>query len=585
MTTTITLTPTLTLSVADQRMKQSSIEAMWATITQYIRATGRTAKIAVLDGTELLRMWELAPDGTRTPIELDPATTPETASFRLTLSPWMMSVPYDSGPDLREVSTLAVARAQATEAATAGGVELILQTIGTDEDSAQTIEPVSPETVTATQALTEDTDEDLFDELAEEDGDAPDEATHRFRRRAIIGGAALSLVLLGSLTAGGWAMLHDPEPTTAPAAQDTSATAEPSATPEASESAQEQVPHAVAPDGFSGTPAWEVVGATDQSSGLSWDGKHVGAVSGRALDVVDTETGEVTDSTDLPAALDSGPHPLRDGDDGGLLMPAEDQIMTWSTEHGLVESEISEDDRLVLRGTTAFTVPQNDDTRPDAIQVVTTEGLKEYTSPGSSASPIGPARTGGILWASNEDGGSLIHANAEGEEESRTRLIGPSEGTTILSWLGATEDYAAAIWANDGSGSILTIHDAETGKVVDTTELGSTGAGAGMQIVPSIDGKHLIAGTTLVNLDTGTIGDTVTDITSTSQAVEAVPGGWVAAQTDGTQMLLSPEGETQDSPETTESLLGLTESGDIVADNRGAIAAFTPAPETEGGTQ
>lgn len=582
MTTTITLTPTLTLYVADRRIMQSSIDAVWATIGQHLRATGRASKIAVLDGTELLRMWELAPDGTRTPSDLDPTTTPEAASFRLTLSPWMMSVPYDSGPGIREVSNLAVARAQAAEAATAGGVELILQTTGTDEDSAQVIEPISPETIAAMQPPTEEAEGDLFDDLVDEDDDTPDEATRRFRRRAIIGGAALSLFLLGSITAGGWAALHGTEPTPTPSAQPTEAQPEPSTTPEASESAQEQVPHAIAPDGFSGTPAWEVVGATDQSSGLTWNGQHVGAVSGRALDVVDTETGEVTESVDLPATPESGPYPLRDGNEGGLLLPAEKRVMTWSTEHGLVESEIGEDDRLVLRGTTAFTVPQNDDTRPDAIQLVTTDGLKEYTSPGSSASPIAPARTGGFLWASSTEGGSLIHAEASGEEESTTRLIGPSEGTTISRWLGATEDYAAAIWANDGSGSILAIHDAETGKVVDTTELGSTGAGAGMQIVPSTDGEHLIAGTTRVDLDTGEIGDAIEGVSSTSQAIEAVPGGWVAAQTDGTQMLLSPDGDSQDSPEPTESLLGLTETGDIVVDNRGAIAAFTPELDNEG---
>lgn len=254
--------------------------------------------------------------------------------------------------------------------------------------------------------------------------------------------------------------------------------------------------------------------------------------------------------------------------------------MTWSQDHGLVETKLGEKDRLVVRGTTAFTVPQNDDTRPDAIKVVTTNGLTTYTSPSSTASPIGPTDNGAFLWASNSEGGSLIRATASGEASSSTRLVGPSKGTTISKWIGANENYAAAIWSNDGSGSVLAIHDAQTGKVIDTEPLGSTGAGAGMNIVPSTDGRHIIAGTSLVDLENGKAAGTVEIGTSSSQSVQAVPGGWIAAQADGTQFLITEDGDSLDSPESTESLLGLTGSGNVVVDNRGAIAAFTP--ETDG---
>lgn len=578
MTTTITLTPTLTLTVADRRIQQSSIDSVWDTITQHIRATGRATQVAVLDGAQLLRMWRIAPDGTRTPVEVDSNTTPADASFRLLLSPWMMSVPHADGPQIHEVSTLSVARAQATQAAQAGDVELILQTAGTDEDEAEVIAPIDDEPITATQPLDDDLFEDLEPEEEFEDT-GPDEATRRFRRRMLIGGATLSLFLLGGLGLAGWSMTQSPEATQSEPAD--AASSSPAPEPSgATESAHAFETEAIAPAGFSGTPAWEVVGATDQSSSMTSTGQHVGAVSGRALDVVNTDDGEVAESVTLPATPQIGPYPLGTDEDGGLLMATDSQLMTWSKDHGLVESKIDKDDRLVQRGTTAFVVPHNDDTRPDALQLVTTDGLREYTSPdGSSAAPIGPARDGGFLWASSDEGGSLVHADSDGEKESTTRLIGPAKGTTISQWIGATEDYAVAIWANDGSGSVLAIHDAETGEVVDTEDL-STGAGSGLRVVPSVDGRHLIAGSTLVDLQDGQITGSVDIGSSSSQSVVAVPGGWIAAKSDGTQFLISSDGESLDSPESTESLLGLTETGNVVADNRGAIAAFTP--DTEG---
>lgn len=581
--TTITLTPTLTLSVADRRIQQSSIEAVWSTISQHIRATGRVTTVAVQDGHQVLRLWQLTPDGSREMLDVDPATSLDTAGFRLILSPWLMTVPYEDGPEVKEVSTLDVARAQVAEAATAGGVDLVLQTSGTDQDTSEIIAPTAPEDITAVQDI-DDEDEDLFEDLADEEDDGPSPAARRFRRRMIIGGSALSLFLIGSLGAAGWAFLHPPQSTEQP----TQAASQESS-PQPTEEAEPISSQAIAPAGFSGTPAWEVVGATDQSSGMTSDGEHVGAVSGRALDVVNTKDGEVVDSVTLPASPDSGPHPLGNADAGGMMLSTDDRIMTWSPDHGLVETKIGEKNRLVRRGTTAFTVPQNDDTRPDTLQLVTTDGMHTYKSPdGSAAAPIGPVRNGGFLWASNAEGGQIIHAQDTGKKTSSMRLIGPSKGTTISQWLGASQDYAAVIWSNDGSGSVLAIHDTETGEVVDTTDLGSSGVGSGLRIVPSVDGKQLIAGSNLLDLDTGHVIGTVDVGFSTSQSVEAVPGGWItapAAHTSTVQTLISPDGDSQETPESTEALLGLTESGDIVVDNRGAIAKFTPESEPEGESQ
>lgn len=580
MTTTITLTPTLTLSVADRRMPQPSIEAVWAAIAQHTRATGRASTIAVLDGAEQLRLWQLNADGARAQLERQPGSTTEIADFRLLLSPWMMSVPRETGPEIHEVSTLTVARAQASEAATAGDVDLILQTAGTDEDTAETISPIGPEAITATQEPEEE--EDLFDELADDEDVTPDEATRRFRRRAIIGGSALALFLGVSMTAAGWTMFAGPGPsaTTAAPTPAPTATDEPTATDPSTAAPVRS--EALPPAGFSGTPTWEVVGATDQSSGLSWTGKEAAAVSGRTLDIVDTDSGDLLESETLPRTPEAGPYPLASTtDEGGILLPGEDSVMTWSPEAGLKDTELPEDHRLVVRGTTVFTVPHNDDTRPDAIQLVTPEGLEEITSPGNSAAPIGMSQDDGFLWASSTDGGTLIRASDSGEVEDSTRLIGPSSGTTISQWLGATDDYAAAIWANDGSGSILTIHDAETGKVVKTQELGSSSS-AGLRIVPTHDDSHLLVGSTPINLSTGSIADPVEDLSSTNRSVRAVPGGWLAASSEGTPLLISPEGEVQSSPSEAEALLGIADSGDLVVDHRGALAAFTPAPDTEG---
>ncbi|KAA9393002.1 hypothetical protein FCK90_14455 [Kocuria coralli] len=561
-------------------MPQSTIKDVWSAIAQHTRATGRASTIVVLDGSEQLRLWRLAPDGARTQLDVEPGARTETADFTLSLSPWMMSVPRANGPDVREVSTLAVARAQAGEAATAGGVELILQTAGTDADTAETVAPAQPETIEAIQDL-QDEEADLFDELADDEPEAaPDEYTRRFRRRAIIGGTALALFLGCSLAAGGWALVAG-TPQAPPAAAPTTAAPSPNesqATDDPSRAAPIES-QAQAPAGFSGTATWEVIGATDQRSGLSRAGTEAGAVSGRTLDLVDTDSGELLESLTLPHTPAGGPYPLASPtSQGGMMLPADGSVMTWSPSSGLMDIELPEDHRLVTRGTTAFTVPQNHDTRPEAIQLLTPGGLTEITSPGGSSSPIGPAEEG-FLWASNSDGGTLIRATNEGEVEDQTRLIGPASNTTISQWLGANDDYAAAIWANNGTGSTMTIHDAETGRVVDSLDMGSTGAGAGLRIVPSHEGDHLMVGARMVDLSTGRIGEQVEGISTSNRSLRAVPGGWIASQTDGTPMLISTDGQVQASPAPSESLLGIADSGDLVVDQRGALAAFTPAPD------
>ncbi|MBZ6376769.1 MAG: hypothetical protein LBE67_17840 [Kocuria palustris] len=568
MPTTITLTPTLTLSVGDRRMPQQRVEDVWSSIAQHTRATDRPATIAVMDGSETLRVWELRPDGSKALLDHESLEAPD---FRLLLSPWTMAVPLDNGPDHREVSTLAVAHAQAEEAARAGAVEIVLQTIGTDLDAAETIDPSPTDEITAQQEVDDVAadDDDLMDDLSD-DNDVAAQAKTKKRRRLVLGSSAAAVLVLAGLGLGTHAMLTNDEPAAAPApetqAPEEAGTEDP-ATPAPIQN------QAIAPAGFSGTPTWEVVGATDQSSGLTWDGEHIGAISNRALDIVAAEDGEITDSLTLPAALDSTPRPLRDGAQGGLLLLAEGRVMTWSQDHGLVDSKISDDDRLIVRGGTAFTVPQRDDVRPDEIRVVTTDGLKKYTSPSSSASPIGPAHNAGYLWASSAEGGSLIHAEASGKEISTTRLIGPSDDATISQWLGATNEHAAVIWS-EGSTGVIAIHDAESGQVVETHDL--TSSSSSMQVVPSSDGQQLLAGTTPIDLDMAQIGSPVGNLSTSNRAIIAVPGGWIATQTDGTSVLISPDGSTTAAPSSAEDLLGLADPGDIVVDHRGALAAFAP---------
>lgn len=576
MPTTITLTPTLTLSVANRSMPQSSIESVWSSINQHTRATGRTSTISIMDGSEQLRLWQLTPEGERTELPVPEVPTGEQADFSLSLSPWKMSVPRPEGPAVHQVSTLAVARAQAVEAATAGDVDLILQTAGTDDDKAETVSPVSPEVIEATQELEDD--DDLWDELEDEEDPQQEKATRRRRRLLVTGACTLGAVVLTGAGLGTWAHLATPssEQAQPAAAAPTTASPTPSSAPS---SAAPVTSAAQAPTGFSGTASWEVVGATDQSAGLSWSGRQSAAVSGRTLNVVSTESGDLIDSLTLPQTTSGAPMPLADPDsDGGVIIEADNAVMTWGPDDDVIETEIPDDRRLVMRGSTAFTVPQNQDTRPESIELITPSGTTEVISPGQSSSPIALSDDG-FLWASATDGGTLIRADFTGEETDSTRLIGPSSGTTIAQWLGASDDYAAAIWANDGSGSILAIHDAETGEVVDTEDLGTSPAG--LRIAPSHDGQYLLAGSTLLDLGTGSISEPVEDMSTTSRDVTAVPGGWTATDTEGGSMFISTTGDTVQAPTETETLLGLADTDDIVVNNRGALAAYPPAPETE----
>lgn len=574
MPTTITLTPTLTLSVANRSMPQSSVESVWSSINQHIRATGRTSTISVMDGSEQLRLWQLTPEGERTELPVPELPTGEQADFSLSLSPWLMSVPRPEGSEVHQVSTLAVARAQAVDAATAGQVELILLTAGTDEDKAETVSPLSPQVIEATEELDDD---DLWAELEDEDDPQQDKTTRRRRWLLVAGACTLGAVVLTGAGLGTWAHLTTPSSEQAPSAAPAPVTASP--TPSSAPSSAAPVTStAQAPLGFSGTASWEAVGATDQSAGLSWSGRHSAAVSGRTLNIVSTESGDLLDSLALPQTTSGAPMPLAGpGSEGGVIIEADDAVMTWGPDDDVIETEIPDDRRLVMRGSTAFTVPQNQDTRPESIELITPSGTTEVTSPGESSSPIGLSDDG-FLWAAATDGGTLIRADFNGEETESTRLIGPSSGTTIAQWLGASDDYAVAIWANDGSGSILAIHDAETGEVVDTEDLGTSPAG--LRIAPSHDGQYLLAGSTLLDLGTGSIGEPVEDMSTTSRDVTAVPGGWTATDTEGGSMFISTAGDTVQAPTETETLLGLAETDDIVVNNRGALAAYPPAPET-----
>lgn len=581
MADTITLTPTLTLVVAGQHQSHETIEDIWSAIAQHVRATRAPSVVPVLDGAQRVRSWRVALDGTRSKIE-----NADTAmdAFAIQLSPWEMTVPTNQGAVTREVSTLEVARAQAQEAATAGDTEIILQIAGTDADTAETITPEPPEaedSATEPSEAADDADEDdLLAGLADEDSEnGPTPQQRRTRRRVLIGGGALSLVLVASLGLAGWSVVASPDPAPQP-----TQTASPSDT----STAAVQNSDAVAPEGFSGTPQWSVVGATDQSSSLSWAGKHVGAVSGTGLNIVDAKTGQLQKTITLPHAPEQGPIPLADPDtEGGLLMATENSVMTWSPVRGFKSTNISTKDRLIMRGPVAFTVPQTDDVRPKTVKLVTTNGLVTYKTPGSSASPIVPIREGGFLWASGSNGGSLVTAGKDGRVRHSTRLIGPNKNMTISRWIGATEKHAAVIWTskNSTSGStenVLVVHDAKTGKVVNTQPLGMAGTTSNLRVVPSLDRNIWLAGNTPVNLETGKIESKLSALSESDAQVRAVPGGWVGTNNEGRSVFLPLDGKPTSSPVEKETLLGAPEPGELIVDHRGTIAAFTSTPTNQG---
>lgn len=568
---TIQLQPQkLSLRAAGTVLDVAGMNEVWSATAQHARATGQPVTLSVLDGSTTLRTWSIAPHGERTQLE----RTPAASTFTLHLAPWVMTVPSEAGPVEREVSTLSVARQQAEDAATSQNHDFTVAVTGADLDDVQVI---SPRPVVMVE---DDEDElDSLEELFADEADAQDpKATagalsaflRKHRKPLIISSAAGAALFIG-LVGGGILLANS---TTNPSESAAAAAAQ---SPDTTSSPRIQTA-AEAPAGFSVNAAWAADGATDQRSALTPSGSVIGTVSGRVLNIIDAETGEVRDTVHLPVKPDTAPVGFQDarGSGEGLVMTGGTTLMIWTAGDGLTTHTTSEKEALQVTGPTVIAVPKSTSTRPDAIRLLHGKDFETWKSPGTGASPITPV-DGGMLWASSVDGGTLVTADAEGKTKSSTRLVGPSPSAKISRWLGASEKFVAVTWSETGREPVLALHAADTGEVVDTTSMGS-GTATSTRAVLGLEKTVMLVGSTPVDLDTGRIGTRTEDLPSTTDAAKAVPGGWLLRAQDGTETIVTSRGSTIISPTSTETLVGLTGEDSVVVDHRGALARFDPAP-------
>lgn len=245
-----------------------------------------------------------------------------------------------------------------------------------------------------------------------------------WRRPAVL--ATVGVLVMGGLGAGAYAAhkATQPEPAAQPAAEATTEAQAQTFEPEITD----EVPPV-----------------------LSADGNLVGASTEDALTVLSAQDGSTVGSIDLPSdssdedesAVTITPH----GDAGFVLVSGRRfAVSDGHTVDDPASWPAGQDQIIVRRGESLF-APQGDAT-PAEVQRV--GDSQEYQSPEDGASFLAINNDDQALWATSEDGGTVITADADGSTTDSRALSGPSEDASLKTWLGVAAD-----------GNILTLWDAD----------------------------------------------------------------------------------------------------------------------------
>ena len=271
---------------------------------------------------------------------------------------------------------------------------------------------------------------------------APAAENKPFYKRAVFL-VPLALVLVVGLLGGGvWGVMfflsNQGERTVAAESHETSAE------PQSPSSAQEKKGDAV-----------QLTGAAEVSA-VSQDGKYVTYLSGKTLYVVSAQTGEEVSKTEVKepdnalSELTIRPH------QGGFAYVGKEFYLTWSSDKKFSEVlrySAKDQQMLTRQGVTAL-VNRDNPSKPAKVTLLGSSP-KEFRTPAEGASFISTDGSR-AYWATSQDGGTVVTADASGKVEGSHKLASPGEGARLTSWAGvSSRGEVMTLWSVDGRSTLV----------------------------------------------------------------------------------------------------------------------------------
>ena len=253
----------------------------------------------------------------------------------------------------------------------------------------------------------------------------------------------LALVLVVGLLGGGvWGVMfflsNQGERTVAAESHETSAE------PQSPDSTQEKKGDAV-----------QLTGAAEVSA-VSQDGKYVTYLSGKTLYVVSAQTGEEVSKTEVKepdsalSELTIRPH------QGGFAYVGKESYLTWSSDKKFSEVlrySAKDQQMLTRQGVTAL-VNRDNPSKPAKVTLLGSSP-KEFRTPAEGASFISTDGSR-AYWATSQDGGTVVTADASGKVEGSHKLASPGEGARLTSWAGvSSRGEVMTLWSVDGRSTLV----------------------------------------------------------------------------------------------------------------------------------
>ena len=294
----------------------------------------------------------------------------------------------------------------------------------------------------------------------------------------------LALVLVVGLLGGGvWGVMfflsNQGERTVAAESHETSAE------PQSPDSTQEKKGDAV-----------QLTGAAEVSA-VSQDGKYVTYLSGKTLYVVSAQTGEEVSKTEVKepdnalSELTIRPH------QGGFAYVGKESYLTWSSDKKFSEVlrySAKDQQMLTRQGVTAL-VNRDNPSKPAKVTLLGSSP-KEFRTPAEGASFISTDGSR-AYWATSQDGGTVVTADASGKVEGSHKLASPGEGARLTSWAGvSSRGEVMTLWSVDGR-STLVFQSVSSGDIASKV---SVDASEGAKV--DFSGSTLLLGKQIIDCNT-----------------------------------------------------------------------------------
>ena len=294
----------------------------------------------------------------------------------------------------------------------------------------------------------------------------------------------LALVLVVGLLGGGvWGVMfflsNHGERTVAAESHETSAE------PQSPDSTQEKKGDAV-----------QLTGAAEVSA-VSQDGKYVTYLSGKTLYVVSAQTGEEVSKTEVKepdnalSELTIRPH------QGGFAYVGKESYLTWSSDKKFSEVlrySAKDQQMLTRQGVTAL-VNRDNPSKPAKVTLLGSSP-KEFRTPAEGASFISTDGSR-AYWATSQDGGTVVTADASGKVEGTHKLASPGEGARLTSWAGvSSRGEVMTLWSVDGR-STLVFQSVSSGDIAAKV---SVDASEGAKV--DFSGSTLLLGKQIIDCNT-----------------------------------------------------------------------------------